>query len=80
MKLKQISENFLPQNILSNTELSSRKSYSPIDAIFCTKAYIILTDTNNFIACSLLDLLRAFNFIDHTQLDPNKNIMFLNLL
>ena len=51
-----------------------RTSYSTIDAIlYCTEAFKKAIDNNKTVACSLLDLSRDFDSIDHTYLKPKLN-------
>ena len=66
---KQINEYLISQKLLSNTQFGFRTSYSTIDAIlFCTEAFRKAIDNNKTVACSLLDLSKAFDSIDHTYL------------
>ena len=66
---KQINEYLIPQKLLSNTQFGFRTSYSTIDAIlYCTEAFRKAIDNNKTVACSLLDLSKAFDSIDHTYL------------
>ena len=66
---KQINEYLIPQKLLSNTQFEFRTSYSTTNAIvYCTKAFRKAIDNNKTVACCLLDLSKAFNFIDHTYL------------
>ena len=66
---KQINEYLIYQKLLSNTQFGFRTSYSAIDAIFaCTEAFRKAIDNNKTVACSLLDLSKAFDSIDHTYL------------
>ena len=66
---KQINEYLISQKLLSNTQFGFRTSYSTIDAIlYCTEAFRKVIDNNKTVACSLLDLSRAFDSIDHTYL------------
>ena len=67
---KQINEYLISQKLQSNTQLVGfRTSYSTIDAIlYCTEAFRKAIDNNKNVACSLLDLSKAFDSIDHTYL------------
>ena len=66
---KQINENLISQKLLSDTEFGFKTSYSTIDAIlYCTEAFRKAIDNNRTLACSLLDLSKAFDSIDHTYL------------
>ena len=69
MLYKQIIEYLISQKLLSNTQFGFRTLYSTIDAIlYCTEAFRKAIDNNKTVACSLLDLSKAFDSIDHTYL------------
>ena len=69
MLYKQINEYLISQKLLSNTQFGFRTSNSTIDAIlYCTEAFRKAIDNNKTVACSLLDLSKAFDSIDHTYL------------
>ena len=66
---KQINENLISKKTLSNTQFGFRTSYSTTDAIlYCTEAFRRAIDNNKTVACSLLDLSKAFDSVDHTYL------------
>ena len=66
---KQINEHLIFQKVLSKTQFGFRTSYSTIDAnLYCTEAFTKAVDNNKTEACSLLDLSKAFDSIDHTYL------------
>ena len=75
---KQINEYLISQKLLSNTEFGLRTSYSTIDAIlYYTEAFRKAIDHNKTVACSLLDLSKAFDYIDHTYLkQKSKGLIF----
>ena len=77
---KQIKENFLSNNLLSNTQFGFRTSFSTMNAIFCcTSAFVASEffrkslDENKYIVVSLLDLSKAFNSIKHEHLKNKLN-------
>ena len=64
---KQINDYLIFQKLQSDTQFGFRTSFSTIDAIlYCTEAFRKAVDNNKTVACSLLDLSKAFDSIDHT--------------
>ena len=69
MLCKQINEYLISKKLLSNTQFGFRTSYSTTDAIlYCTEAFRRAIDNNKTVACSLLNLSKAFDSVDHTYL------------
>ena len=77
LSYKQINEYLISQKLLRNTRFGSRTSYSTIDAIlYCTEASRKAIVNNKNVACSLLDLSKAFDSFDQTYL--NQKLKGLN--
>ena len=68
MKLlsKEKIEYLQSKDLLRNTQFGFQMSFSTIDALlYCTESIRKVIEKNIYVACSLLELSKAFDSIDH---------------